>query len=100
MLAQDDWDWDIDDTDFFYFVFNSKDPRDVKIIKQEIADINVIEKHRMDVDKVINSIQTILDKGGFRPIKDYRVCKDCPLFDTCEKATRMPKPITVTYSNY
>lgn len=78
----------IEDVPFYYFVFNSKDPSDVKIIKQ-IVDGDKFFYHRNAIEKVKDSIEKEMF-GGFKAYPDYRKCKDCPLNTNCEKRADAP----------
>ena len=85
----------IEDVPFFYFVFNSKDPTDVKIIRQNI-DPDKMFFHKADIQRCKDQLEKDL-YNGFNALPDYRVCKDCPLFDTCEQKAPMPLVIDVNY---
>jgi hypothetical protein len=78
----------IDDVPFYYFVFNSKDPSDMKIIRQNV-DPDKFFFHRTAISKVQEEIEKAM-YSGFKAIPDYRVCKDCPLFSTCTERAEMP----------
>lgn len=83
------------DVPFYYFIFNSKDPNDMKII-EEIVDEERFESHKEMVQKVKLSIEQELKKG-FTPLPNYRLCKKCPLFETCESRQEFPKVTEVYY---
>jgi len=84
------------DMPFYFWVFNSKDPTDMKIIKQE-NDEDYYEQHFSDVLKIRDMIEAEIQKG-FKPMPSYKNCKDCPLFDTCPEREEYPKPVTIYYS--
>jgi hypothetical protein len=84
------------DLPFYFWVFSSKDPQDMKIIKQQI-DEDYFQQHYADVLKT----QELLKKEieiGFKPISSYKNCKNCPLKETCPERTLFPKPVTIYYS--
>jgi hypothetical protein len=83
------------DVPFYYFIFNSKDPRDMKIIRQEV-DEDKFFFHKENVKKMRAAIQTDIEQG-FKAYPDYRKCKDCPLFDSCSHAHKYPQIIPVYY---
>jgi hypothetical protein len=82
---------------FYYWIFNSKDPTDMKIIKQNI-DPDQYEQHRKDIEKTILGIEAEL-KRGFKALPDYRNCKDCPLFENCTERQEYPVPIVIDYTD-
>lgn len=78
----------IPDIPFYYFVFNSKDPDDVKIILQEV-DPDKIDVHR----ELIKNVKSFLEEEmqrGFRAYPHYRKCVKCPLFQTCDYKHSLP----------
>lgn len=85
-----------DNIPFYYFVFNSKDPRDMKIIEQVVDEDN-FESHKKIVMKVKASIMNEIDRG-FKAYPEYRRCIKCPLFDKCEKKQSYPEIIQVHYT--
>jgi hypothetical protein len=78
----------IENVPFYYFVFNSKDPSDMKIIRQNV-DPDKFFFHRTAISKVQEELEKAM-YSGFKAIPDYRVCKDCPLFSTCSERAEMP----------
>jgi len=85
----------IEDIPFYYFIFNSKDPSDMKIIRQNV-DGDKFFFHRTAIDKVKEQIEKELFTG-FKPLPDYRRCKDCPLFEKCEVKAEFPLITEVYY---
>jgi hypothetical protein len=76
---------------FYFFIFHSKDPEKVKIIKVTIDDDrilyheqNVVEKMKRYVDMFHNNINLL----EARP--SYLRCKDCPFYDTCDQRAEVP----------
>lgn len=87
----------IKDIPFYYFVFNSKNPTDMKIIKQIVQDDRKY-LHRTDIDKIKNELEQLMyHPKAFQPYPDYRQCKDCPLFSTCEQRAEVPLITEVYY---
>ena len=84
------------DLPFYFWVFNSKDPSDMKIIKQEI-DEDQYEQHYKDVLKTQDLIKKELETG-FKAIPNYKNCKNCLLKESCPDRQLFPKPITIYYS--
>jgi len=85
----------IDNIPFYYFIFNSKDPTDMKIILQTVDDDKFVF-HQMNVDKMAQSIEGELKKG-FKAKPDYRLCKNCQIFDKCKVRAEFPIPEEVFY---
>lgn len=85
----------IEDVPFYYFVFNSKDPTDMKIIRQNV-DPDKFFFHRSAISKIKDSIEKEMYMG-FKPYPDYRKCKDCPLFESCEVRAEFPLISEVNY---
>lgn len=83
------------DVPFYYFVFNSKDATDMKIL-EEIVDPDKIEWHKENVKKVKNYLLRRLDEG-FKAFPDFRWCKDCPLFATCDQKHEYPQITKIYY---
>lgn len=83
------------DAPFYFFVFNSKDSADMKIINQEV-DPDYFETHKSEVYKIKGLIENEI-KQGFTAFPNYRNCRECPLKDTCTEKEEFPKPITVYY---
>lgn len=80
---------------FYYFIFNSKDPSDMKIIEEKV-DEERFAVHKQMVQRVKSSIENEL-KSGFTPIPNYKLCKKCPLKETCEYREKFPTPKEVYY---
>lgn len=78
----------IDDIPFYYFIFNSKNPNDMKIVRQHIDEDRYFF-HQMTIDKVKDGIEKEMYEG-FKPYPDYRKCIECPLFDKCEVRAEFP----------
>jgi hypothetical protein len=80
---------------FYYFIFNSKDPSDMKIIEEKV-DAERFANHKQMVQKVKNSIEKEL-KTGFMTLPNYKLCKKCPLKETCEHREHFPKVKEIYY---
>ena len=88
----------VEDMPFYFFVFSSKDPEKVKIIKTNIQEEHInlhesitIEKMKKYIDFHYNN----LDKLEARPT--YLRCKECAYFDICEDKTETPLIETIDY---
>jgi hypothetical protein len=85
----------IEDIPFYYFIFNSKDPSDMKIIKQTV-DGDKFFFHRTAIQQVKDQIEKEL-YNGFKAYPDYRKCKDCPLNVSCVVKAEAPLVTEVFY---
>lgn len=85
----------IENVPFYYFVFNSKDAKDMKIIRQNV-DPDKFYYHKQNVLKMRSIIMREME-SGFKPYPDYRKCKDCPLFSTCTERAEFPQVTEVHY---
>jgi hypothetical protein len=83
------------DVPFYYFVFNSKDATDMKIL-EEVVDPEKFETHREAV-KDAQNLLGYFSRNGFKAFPDYRYCKDCPLFATCDQRHEYPQITKVYY---
>ncbi len=75
---------DYEDIDFYFFIFNSKDPEDAKIIKINI-DPDVYESHLEAVDKIYEEV--VLNNHNFKAYPSLKLCNSCPLTDCKHKIT-------------
>lgn len=78
----------IDDIPFYYFIFNSKNPLDMKIIKQNV-DEDRFFFHQNTIEKVKDAIEKAKYEG-YTPYPNYRKCIECPLFEKCEVRAEFP----------
>jgi len=85
---------DYSDIDFYFFVFNSKNSDDAKIIKINI-DEDVFENHLNAIDKVYEEV--VINKHNFKPYPSLKLCNDCPLVD-CKHKLSIPNIEQVYYS--
>lgn len=92
MLVKDVLDKNVD---FYYFVFNSADSSDMKIIKQ-VVDEDKIAAHRVVISEVKQRLTEVI-KNGFIPRPAYRKCRKCPLFDECKSRAEFPTIEEVQY---
>jgi len=83
------------ETDFYYFVFDTKDSSKMKIIKQEI-DEDRFAVHANNLTLIKEKLAASMSRG-FKAYPEYNKCIECPLFETCDVKATMPLPITVHY---
>ena len=82
----------IEDIPFYYFVFSSTDPMNVKIILQEV-DESKSQNHIVAIENVIGKLQN--DKFVARPTMQR--CSKCPLNHKCESKVNFPLVDTIYY---
>jgi hypothetical protein len=82
------------DIDFYFFVFNSKNSEDAKILKINI-DEDVFENHLNAIDKVYQEV--VIEKHNFKPYPSLKLCNSCPLID-CKHKLTIPNIEQVYYS--
>lgn len=85
----------IDDIPFYYFVFSSQDPNNVKIIKQEV-DESKLQSHIVAINNVQSKIQSDI-KNGFLAYPSLVRCNSCPIASKCTKRAEYPLVEQVFY---
>lgn len=78
----------ITDIPFYYFVFSSSDPNNIKIIKQEV-DESKAQAHIVAINNVLGKINKDL-QYGFKPYPSMLKCSKCPLNKKCPSAIDYP----------
>jgi hypothetical protein len=84
-----------EDLDFYFFVFNSQDSSDMRIIKANI-DEDRFAAHDVAISNIKESLANTIS-WGFKAYPDYAKCKDCPLFSNCQERAEMPQITEVHY---
>lgn len=83
---------------FYYFVFNSKNPTDVKIIEQ-IVDVDAFDIHRKDIKLLLSKLEEEEIKG-YKAYPSYSNCKDCINKLNCSERILFPPIDTVFFNPY
>lgn len=83
------------DVPFYYFIFNSKDATDMKIL-EEVVDPERTDWHKQGVANAQKKIDQLIH-DGFKAFPDYRWCKDCPLFENCDQRHEFPQVTKIYY---
>lgn len=78
----------IEDIPFYYFVFSSSDPCNVKIIKQ-VVDDSKRQSHIVAVNNIMGKISNDL-KYGFKANPSMQKCNECPIAHKCESKVNYP----------
>ena len=76
------------DIPFYYFVFSSADPNNIKIIKQEI-DESRKQSHVVAIYNVLGKIKNNIEHG-FTAYPSLQRCSKCPLAFKCDKKVNNP----------
>jgi hypothetical protein len=82
--------------DFYFWVFATQDPRDVRIFKAVIDDTK-IELHNRAVKQVYDNVNKLIANDSWKPLPSLQKCMDCPLVDTCPSASLLPNIVPVYY---
>ena len=80
----------IEDIDFYFWVFDTKNPLNVRIIK-EIVDSEKFEMHKSAVQSTKNYIENqIKNNWAWKAYPSLLKCASCPLKPNCEHAVDYP----------
>lgn len=85
----------IEDTPFYYFVFDSGNPENAKIILQE-CDESRMAAHYVAVSNVRAKLAKNL-QYGFRSSSSFGECMSCPLKSECPSAVKVPQINIIHY---
>lgn len=85
----------IEDIPFYYFVFSSKNPKDVKIIKQTV-DESRIAAHLLAVGNTAERLRNDI-KNGFAALPSLKKCSECPIAHKCPSKVDYPLVDEVYY---
>lgn len=80
--------WGINDIPFYYFVFSTQDPNNVKIIRQEV-DESRKQAHIVAVNNVMGKITKDLEYG-FKALPSLSRCSTCPIAHKCQHKVDYP----------
>jgi len=94
MLLAERMELEYTDVDFYFFVFNSKDENDAKIVKVKV-DEDAFQSHNEAIENVYHEV--VVKKHVFKAKPKLSLCNSCPLTDCTERAT-FPTIDTVYYS--
>ena len=84
------------DVDFYFWVFNSKNPDDMRIY-QIIIEESRFDMHLHSVFETRKRIMNIAKSKSWKPYASPVKCMDCPLVKTCKHKQLLPKPIKIYY---
>ena len=78
----------ITDIPFYYFVFSTTDPTNVKIIKQEV-DESKMASHIVAIQNISQKLTDNI-QYGFNPLPSMAKCSKCPIAHKCDSAVDYP----------
>lgn len=82
--------------DFYFFLFSSQNPSDVRIAKVEIDQMKTLQ-HIEDI-KLAKDIWTkLVDTNGFKARPSLAKCSECPLNENCSERALLPTITTIYY---
>jgi hypothetical protein len=76
------------DIPFYYFVFSSTDPNNIKIIKQEV-DESKSQSHLVAISNISEKLKSNI-QYGFNPLPSLVRCSKCPIAHKCESRVDYP----------
>lgn len=85
----------IPDIPFYYFVFSSKDPNNIKLIRQEV-DEEKRQAHIVAIGNISERIEKDL-KFGFSALPSLSRCSSCPIAHKCPSKVDYPLVDTIYY---
>jgi hypothetical protein len=83
------------DIDFYFFVFDSKNSSNAKIIKVNI-DPDAYESHLQVIDKVYEEV--VLNNHNFRAYPSLKLCNTCPIANDCKHKIDVPNVEEIYYT--
>lgn len=81
----------IENVPFYFFIFSSKDPEKVKIIRTNIQEEHINLHEQVTVEKMKKYVNFHYNNPEkLEPRPSYLRCKECPYFDSCEFRAEVP----------
>jgi hypothetical protein len=87
--------WGIDDIPFYYFVFSSKDPDNIRIIEQNVDEVTAAS-HLVSISTLQQNLEYNF-RFGFTAYPSIQKCSKCPINHKCEKAVDYPLIDQIVY---
>ena len=81
--------FDIDDIPFYYFVFSSQDPNNIKIVKQEV-DESKMQSHIVAIDNIKQRLSQNIASSNFEAHPSMQKCANCPISHKCSMKAEVP----------
>lgn len=95
ILLSKELDCDIEDIDFYFFVFSSKEVMNVKLIKVNVDELT-IANHLSTVEWVKAELKKPIDKL-FKAKPTLKGCFECPIKDNCKSKVEVPHIDQIAY---
>ena len=95
ILLSKELDCDIEDIDFYFFVFSSKEVMNVKLIKVNVDELT-IANHLSTVEWVKTELKKPIDKL-FKAKPTLKGCFECPIKDNCKSKVEVPHIDQIAY---
>ena len=81
--------------DFYFFIFSSTNTIERKLLKIEINESR-LDEHMNFLEKIYE-IKNQAEQYGWIAIPDVKTCGSCPVKDSCDHFTEIPKAKTIYY---
>ena len=95
LLLSKELDCDIEDVDFYFFVFSSKEVNNVKLIKVNVDELT-IANHLSTIEYVKTELKKPIEKL-FKAKPELKRCFECPIKDNCKFKVEVPHIDEITY---
>jgi hypothetical protein len=95
LLLSKELDCDIEDIDFYFFVFSSKEVNNVKLIKVNVDELT-IANHLATIEYVKTELKKPIEKL-FKAKPELKRCFECPISNDCRFKVEVPHIDEITY---
>jgi hypothetical protein len=84
------------DVDFYFFLFSSSDPNDVRIVKVEVEPLK-IEMHKENINRAYMIWNKLIETDSFKAHGSLAKCSSCPINENCPSRVVLPQITTIYY---
>ena len=85
-----------EDVDFYFFLFSSTNPNDVRIAKVEIDPLKM-ELHKENVNRAYHLWNKLIETDSFKPHGTLAKCSSCPINENCPSRVVLPTITNIYY---
>lgn len=85
-----------EDVDFYFFLFSSTNPNDVRIAKIEVEPLKM-EMHKENISRAHHLWNNLIKNDSFKPHGSLLKCASCPINETCSSRVDLPEIKTIYY---
>jgi hypothetical protein len=85
-----------EDIDFYFFLFSSTNPSDVRIAKVEVEPLK-LELHKENVERAFHIWNNLIENDSFKAHGSLLKCSSCPINETCPSRVILPQITTIYY---